>query len=309
MKITKLVVDKLAIPVAVKKNQTAQKRYYDATLKGFGVRVTSGGSKAFFIEKLVNHKLRRITIGRYPELTVEQARREAQKLLGKIATGIDPLAERKENKAKAVTLKEAFASYLNARKALKPITIIDYQRVMKQSFSDWENKLLMSITKDMVAKRHTQIGEKSKARANLSMRFLRAIFNFAAGEYEDADGRSLFLENPVKRLSHTRAWYRIERKQTVIKPHELSAWYKAVMTVEDERSTGKSAQLRDYFLLILFTGLRREEAARLTWDQVDLKAKTLSITDTKNHQSHILPCIFPMMKVGTLFKKKFLKVH
>jgi len=288
MKITKLVVDKLPIPVGQVK-KTAQKRYYDDMLKGFGVRVTSGGTKAFFVEKLVGNKLRRITVGRYPELTVEQARKEAQKVLGKIATGIDPIAERKEKRAKSVTLKEVFTDYLLARKALKQTTINDYHRLMKETFSDWQNKPILEITKDMIAKRHALRGEASHARANSSMRLLRALFNFAAGQYEDAQGRSLILENPVKRLSHTRAWYRIERKQTIIRPHELPKWYKAVQEVKDQRSTGKSAILRDYFLLLLFTGLRREEALQLTWDRVDLEAKTITITDTKNHQTHILP--------------------
>lgn len=289
MKITKLSVDKLAIPEAQIKNRTAQKRFYDESMKGFGVRVTSGGTKAFFIEKWVNNKLRRITIGHYPHLTVEQARKEAQKLLGQIAVGIDPVAEKKEKKAKSVTLKEVFAEYLNARKALKLTTVLDYQRIMKESFLDWQNKPILDITKDRVAARHSHLGERSEARANLSMRFLRALFNFAAGQYEDAKGRSLILENPVKRLSHTRAWYRVERRQTIIKSHQLADWYDALMGIQDERSTAKSAILRDYFLLILFTGLRRDEALRLTWDQVDLKAKTLTIKDTKNHQKHILP--------------------
>ena len=40
---------------------------------------------------------------------------------------------------------------------------------------------------------------------------------------------------------------------------------------------------------MLFTGLRRQEAAKLKWEQIDLKAKTLTITDTKNNQSHTLP--------------------
>lgn len=61
------------------------------------------------------------------------------------------------------------------------------------------------------------------------------------------------------------------------------------MEVKDERSTGKSAILRDYFLLLLFTGLRREEAIQLTWDRVDFKARAITIADTKNHQAHILP--------------------
>src|SRR5471030_1667331 len=106
MKLTKLVVDKLPVPLAIQKTQTNQKRYYDDTLKGFGVRVTSGGSKAFFLEKLIQRKLRRITLGRYPELTVEMARKEAQKLLGQIATGIDPVAEKKAAKRRLLTLKE-----------------------------------------------------------------------------------------------------------------------------------------------------------------------------------------------------------
>lgn len=160
---------------------------------------------------------------------------------------------------------------------------------MRQVFSDWENKPLLDITKDMVAKRHLEHGKRSHARANSAMRFLRALFNFAAGEYEDAQGRSLILENPVRRLSHTRAWYRVDRKTTVIKTHELPAWYKAVMEVQDERKTGKSSILRDYFLLLLFTGLRREEAIQLTWDRVDFKSKTLTIVDIKNHQTHVLP--------------------
>lgn len=77
------------------------------------------------------------------------------------------------------------------------------------------------------------------------------------------------LENPVKRLSQTRAWYRIERRQTYIKPHELKDWYDGVQLLQD-------GILRDYLLLILFTGLRRREAAGLTWANVDLIAKTLT---------------------------------
>ena len=61
------------------------------------------------------------------------------------------------------------------------------------------------------------------------MRLLRALFNFAAGQYEDAKGQSLITENPVKRLSQTRAWYRVERRQTYIKPHELAAWHQGVV--------------------------------------------------------------------------------
>ena len=53
------------------------------------------------------------------------------------------------------------------------------------------------------------------------MRFLCVLFNFAIAQYEDGSGHSVFRENPVMRLTQTRAWYRVDRRQTVIKPHQL----------------------------------------------------------------------------------------
>lgn len=114
------------------------------------------------------------------------------------------------------------------------------------------------------------------------MRVLRALFNFASGQYEDAQGKSLVTENPVRRLSQTRAWYRIERRQSYIKSHELKAWYAGLQTTQNE-------VLRDYLLLILLTGLRRQEAATLKWSDVDLSAKSFTLVKTKNNETHTLP--------------------
>lgn len=283
MKITKLVVDKLPIPPITESGKTAQKRYYDDTIKGFGVRVTSGGTKAFFVEKLIKKKLSRITLGRYPELTVEMAKKEAHKLLGQIAMGFDPVAEKQSAIAREVTLNDVFKDYLQTRKSLKPTTITNYKQIIDKAFPSWGRKPILTITKDRIAKQHEKLGqEHGEAYANLAMRILRALFNFAAGQYEDAQGKSLILENPVRRLSQTRAWYRIERRQTFIKSHELEPWYEAVNHLQNKT-------LRDYLLLIIFTGLRRQEAATLKWDQVDLTAKTLTVLDTKNHDNHTLP--------------------
>jgi integrase len=121
------------------------------------------------------------------------------------------------------------------------------------------------------------------------MRLLRAIFNFAAGEYEDAKGHSLVLENPVNRLSHTRAWYRVDRKQTIIKSHELQQWYEGLQQLTHRYDDGRAEMMQDFFMLIILTGLRRQEALSLPWSAIDFKAKTLTVTDTKNNQQHVLP--------------------
>ncbi|MCP3680232.1 MAG: site-specific integrase [Gammaproteobacteria bacterium] len=158
------------------------------------------------------------------------ARKQAQIILGKIATGIDPIAEKQAQHYYGITLAQAFEDYLQARKSLKASTALDYRRGLNQVLSDWMDKPLTSITKEMIVKRHTEHGEKrSQARANLAMRILRAIFNFAINEYEDAKGKPVISDNPVKRLSHARSWYRIERRHSVIKRHELATWYEGLM--------------------------------------------------------------------------------
>jgi integrase len=278
MHLTKTAVDKLIPPT-----DSNQAFYRDDQLKGFAVRITANGIKSFIIEKLIGGKVRRLTIGRYGALTVEQARKEAQKLLGKIATGVDLIAEKQTAKVQGVTLLEVFNDYLNIRKELKPKSVYEYKNIMKRAFAHWQHKPLLTITKDKIAKCHAQLGETSgTAYANSAMRTLRALFNFAAGQYEDAYGRSLITENPVRRLSQTRAWYRIEKRRTYVKTYDFAAWYQSVIALSNET-------FRDYLLLILFTGLRREEAAQLTWQQIDLQTKTLTIPDPKNHDPHVLP--------------------
>ncbi|HAT9118101.1 tyrosine-type recombinase/integrase [Legionella pneumophila serogroup 1] len=283
MKITKTNVENLPLPQATEVGKTTQKRYYDDNLKGFGIRVTSGGAKAFFVEKFINKKRCRITLGHYPELTAEMAKNKALHLLGQIAMGIDPVAEKKATEVRDITLNQVFKDYLKTRKNLKPRTIDNYKHILDKAFTSWKSKPLLSITRDRIAKYHEKLGnEHGQAYANLAMRILRALFNFAAGQYEDNSGHSLFIDNPVKRLSQTRAWYRIERRKTYIKSHELAAWYAGLQQIQNDT-------LRDYLLLILLTGLRRQEAATLKWSDLDLKAKSFTINKTKNNESHTLP--------------------
>ena len=277
MNLNKSNIDNLPTP------STGYVIHWDENLKGFGLRVTATGIKAFIFQNRINGKDKRITIGRYGELTAEQARKEAKKLAGKIASGGDPIAERKERELKGVSLGAAFADYLKARKDLKRKTLDDYNRIFDKALSDWKVKPMLSITKDMVEKRHTKLGEENgEAWANLSMKVLRAVFNFAMGQYEDTQGRSLITENPVKRLSQSRAWYRVERRQTLIKAQDLAAWFTGVTALPSET-------LRDYLLLVILTGLRKNEAAKLKWADVDLNGKTLTVRDTQNHSDHTLP--------------------
>jgi integrase len=274
MRLTKTAVERLPAPAE------GYSLHWDEQLKGFGVRITARGVKTFVLQHRVMGKGRRITIGRFGPLTAEQARREATKLLGAIATGRDPVAEREQAKLAAVTLDETFTAYLGARGDLRPGSVETYRRIMAASFGDWRKRPLLEITGDMVGARHALLGkEHGKAWANLSARLLRAVFNFAAAGYE-ADGKTLI--NPVRRLSRTRAWFRIDRRKRSIRPHELKRWMDAVLALDDESA-------RTYLQTVLLTGLRRNEALSLQWQDVDFLGRTLTARGTKNHRDHTLP--------------------
>jgi len=118
---------------------------------------------------------------------------------------------------------------------------------------------------------------------------LRAIFNFAANQYQGEDGQSIVGTNPVKFLSHARSWYRVERRQTVIKRHQLVDWQEGLARLSESYSAAQAMLWQDYFLLILLTGMRRTEAASIRWEDVDMKARAFILRDTKNRDSHTLP--------------------
>lgn len=278
-RLTKTFVD--SIPLLAE----GQAFYRDADLKGFGLRV-GARSKVYIAEGKLHGRTVRVTIGKHGVFTTEEARIQARVLLGQLASGVNPNDVSKEVAARQVTLEAAYADFIQARKNLKSLTIRDYDRCMRVFFSDWKRKAIVDINKDMVERRHLKIGEVSPAQANLAMRFLRSLLNFAAGKYEDSKGNPILPDNPVRRISQTRAWYRVDRRQGVVKAHELGPWIAAVLKQGELR---EATLIRDYLLLILFTGLRRGEAARLQWKDVDLVAKTLTIPDTKNHEDHTLP--------------------
>ncbi|MHB8763138.1 MAG: tyrosine-type recombinase/integrase [Deferrisomatales bacterium] len=254
----------------------------DAKVAGFGVRVTASGAKAFILERRVKGRVRRLTVCRVKDLSVDAARAKAEKLVGEIARDLDPVAEKKRREAEAVTLEDAVKDYL-ATRDLKPRTVRDVKEAM-QGLEAWQSRRLLDITPDAVLKQHRQLTKVSPARANLTMRYLRAVFNFAAEAYAAPDGTAVLTQNPVKRLSGLKAWNRVDRRQTVLNKADLRPWFQAVLALP-------RATPRDFLQLVILTGLRRSEALGLTWDRVDLTEKTLTIPASMNkaRRDHVLP--------------------
>lgn len=281
-KLTKMFGANVTLP------EKGQIIYRDTAVVGLGLRVTPTGCKSYVVEGRVNGVFRRISLGRENELTPTAARKKAQKLLAALAAGKDPTVEKTKRKIRGVTLREVFDHYVSVRN-LRPNTVRTYKYMLPRCLGDWLDMPVAAITREMVEQRHmdlrrtTRQGTSGEAQANTVMHILGTLLNFAAANYE-IDGKPIILVNPIKRLSNNRRWYPEQRRQIVIPDHKLPAWYGTVMSL-------RKATVRDYLLLLLFTGLRRNEAATLTWSDIDFDSKVLIVKAAiaKNGKEHRLP--------------------
>lgn len=273
---TKTALVALPVPAA------GRAYHHDAKTPGLVLAITANNCRSFLVYRKLNGRPVKVTLGRFPPMTVEQARRRAAGVLAQLVAGIHPLEERRAVQARQITLREVLNDYLAAR-TLKPKTRDLYRWLVENpagAFHDWKDRPLLDITRDMVEKRHRELTARSPGVANLASTLLGALFNFARGKYEH-HGRPLVEDNPVRRLAATGAWCDLPRRQGYLPPAKLGAWWTATEFLDPTP--------RDLLRLLLLTGLRKNEGAGLRWAHVDLTAKTLHVPETKNRRPLTLP--------------------
>jgi integrase len=121
------------------------------------------------------------------------------------------------------------------------------------------------------------------------------------GQYVDSREEPLILHNPTIIISHNKAWNREKARTGDVKEYNLKAWYEGIMKLPEHdkntRKTNSSEVARDFFIFLLFTGLRRNEALELKWEDIDFQDKSFTIEDTKNHETHKMPLTWLLFEV------------
>lgn len=268
---------------------------WDRDLKGFGLRVTSGGAKSYIYQFRIGGRgnpTRRYTIGRHGEFTPDQARDRAKELAMMVARGIDPLEmERDELEAKAKAKADALEQ---ARQAVE-LTFTKYaerflSRGLKAGTKERTKqgyrgaltnhatpvlgpKILPEIKRADIVRVLDNIPIDQPAVRRIVFATLRMLFNWAKSRGEIDSSPLEGMNAPEAPASRDR----------VLTDDELAFAL---------RAAGEIAKpFGPFFALLFATGQRRDEVAALDWSELDPNAAlwTLPGSRTKNGEANIVP--------------------
>src|SRR5262245_53108339 len=139
----------------LKSPKAGQVEYYDRRLPSFGVRLSYQGSKSWFVMTRLDGKLMRVTLGRFPALSLAEAREEARRVAKLAEEGKDPRHIRSQAKQKRrddrrntfnVCAEEFLQKY--AGRHLRPSTQREYRRILRgKDTQPWRDRPVSQIGK------------------------------------------------------------------------------------------------------------------------------------------------------------------
>ncbi len=245
---------------------------YDTETPKLAMRMTHTGVRAFYVVKRLGGVMVWIKLGKFPDMTCEQARNEAGKVLGEFAKGENPAAVKRAVKAE-MTFGEAFDDFIVRKRKRDGSTISDktkrdYTDLVRLYLDGIKGKKLSAIERNEIKAIHARTTKKSAAQADRVVAVVSAVFTFMLA-HERFSG-----ENPAARIQKNPA----PSRDRFLQPDELAPFFKALSESTNEIT-------RDFFLLALLTGARRSNVSEMRWADVDLTAGIWRIAKTKNGMS------------------------
>lgn len=243
---------------------------HDTKTTGLQIRVSSSGVKTFSLyRRIKGGSPERVTLGRYPEMSIEQARRKSAEINAAIEFGANPAEVKRAHKGE-LTFGDLFKQYLDRHaKPRKRTWEDDEQRYQQYLEKPLDSKKLSSITRQSIALIHADITKAGHpVVANRVLALISSIFGRTLewGLVESNPARGI-RRNPEK------------SRDRFLQSNELPRFFAAL--AEEPNST-----VRDYFLLSLLTGARRSNVLAMRWADINLDEGIWRIPETKNGTPH-----------------------
>lgn len=257
-----------ALPLPSKGKRTY---YYDTKVRGLGVSLTDKGSITFIIYRKVNGKPERITLGRYPDLSIENARAKACEINSQIAQGKNPNHERNKLRSE-LTFKELFNCYLERHAKLHKKSWKNDEDQYRLYLSSWDKKKISSIKRADIEALHAKVGkEHGTYAANRMLSLLGVMFNKAI----DWGWEGINPAQGIKKFKEI-------SRERFLAGDELPRFFRAL-----EEENNKT--LAGFFMLGILTGARKSNLLSMQWKDINFAQATWRIPETKNGSSHLVP--------------------
>ena len=247
--------------------------YRDIKEKGLSLYITSNGTVTYFVRKRVNGKDERIILGRFPEMTVEKARKGALVAKAEVAKGNNPNHE-KQKIRNDFTFKQLFDRYIEEYAKLHTRTWKQDVDDINRNVSHWFNRKISSISTEEIRKLHSTFGrDRGIYGANRLYERIRAIYNKAIEWGWDG-------VNPANNIKK----FKEKSRDRFLQADELPRFFKAL---SEEQST----IARDYIWISLLTGARRANVLAMRWKDINLNKGTWTIQaeESKNQEPMTIP--------------------
>lgn len=256
---TKAAIDALPIP------EKGWKYYYDLKVQGLGIGIGCTGKRSFILYRKIKGKPERITLGRYPDLTIEQARGKASGINSDIAKGFNPGQIKREQNAE-LTFADLFFEYFERHsKPNKKTWTEDAAQFKTYLEKPLGKKRLSTIDRSGIATIHSNITKAGHSTtANRVKALVSSIFGWAISA-------GLWHTNPVTGIKNNKE----KSRDRFLQGDELPRFFKAL--AEEENDT-----IRDYFLISLLTGARRSNVLAMQWSDINFDRREWRIPETKN---------------------------
>lgn len=280
---------------ALTKLEPESKRYEvcDENIKGLRLTVFPTGGKTFILLRKVNNRAQRIKIGRFPEISIEQARNEAKRLISLITLGGDP-HEYKKAQRQEITFKELFDIYYKHHLLKFTKRPDDNKNLVEfDILPAIGSKKASKVTKEHIRNIHTQIGTgRSKSTANRVINIVGAAYNFA-----EKEGYYSGL-NPCRGLKK----YKFVSRDRFLNHEELESFFNALKLEEQI--------FADLFKILLYTGARKSNVLSMRYKDLNLVLRRwrISETETKNKDVNIVALSYEALKIIT-YREAFNEFH
>lgn len=265
--------------MSCKPPEKGKKTVHDTQEKGLSAYITASGVITFFVRKRVNGKDERIHLGRFPELSIEGARKKALSAKAAVANGIDPGEERKKLKQE-ITFGDMFQEFMERySKKFKKSWIYD-EREINRFMTSYFHRKASQITKIEMLELHERIGDESgRYQANRLLERIRAIYNKAIEWGWQGTNPTIGIKK-----------FKEKSRQRFLRRDEMPRFFQALAEEPNEAA-------RDFILLALLTGARKTNVLAMKWEDVHFTICEWHIKETKNGESHVVPLTPPAIAV------------